>query len=336
MDLSGWVLVGLTLIVLGYLVPHLTRSQAVAAESRVADRFSPKLRLVKPVQEAPRVEQGEAARVSVHPPEIARRRTEALAMIRPTAPDAHRVNARELAAARASRAAAISRRAAAGRRRMLLSGLLVVASALAWVMVGGGVIGWGWAVPMTLLAGGTAYLAVQRAVVDRRADVRARVEMARLDQRLRLFRTEEAGAPAVSGEPTFAQIMTPYRGAHAESVGIDEEAAPKHARVPETSLVVELGEAEEVGRPMRAADDPLPVEGGPEWTPVPVPLPTYTLKAEVPRREATAWEAGAAPSARVPERPVGAAPTRTGGEEEEDAQTFVLEDVLARRRVAGG
>jgi hypothetical protein len=50
-------------------------------------------------------------------------------MIRPTTPVANRVNARELAAARAARAAEISRRAAAARRRMTLAIALALVTA---------------------------------------------------------------------------------------------------------------------------------------------------------------------------------------------------------------
>nr|NLD41318.1 hypothetical protein [Actinomycetales bacterium] len=336
MELSGWVFIALTLIVLGYVVPHLTRTRAVVAESRVSDRFSKNLRLVEPVAATVIAERRAENRVPVLKPEIAKRRTEALAMIRPTAPEASRVNARELAAARASRAAAISRRAASGRRRLLLAGTLVAFTVLLWVMVSAGTLAWGWAIPVTLLTGGVAYLGVRAAMVDRAEDAKARAEMARFDQRLRLFRTEEAhAAPVVGGAPSFDQIITPYRGTHRSEPDVDEAAPPKHARDVEPSVFVELGEEQVSRTAPRAADAPLPVEGGPEWTPVPVPVPTYTLKAEVPRREPMPFEAEEGPTAAVPERPSQAAPSYPGVAEDPDAQTFDLEDILARRRVAG-
>ncbi len=265
-------------------------------------------------------------------------------MIRPTAPAAHRVNARELAAARASRAAAISRRAAAGRRRMLLTGLLIVFAVALWVLAAAGPIAWGWAVPITLLAAGVGYVAVRAALGDRAADAKARAEIARLDQRLRLFRTEEASAaPVAALKPSFSEILKPYQGAHAETPGLDETAPPRHALHSAESVFVELGDSSTAGERAvahaRSADERLPTEGGPEWTPVPVPLPTYTLKAEAPRREAAEWapssDDGAA-AAPVPARPTGAAPSWPAEDDEDaDAAAFVLDDVLARRRAAG-
>lgn len=326
--------IALTLIVLGYLVPHLTHRQAVVAESRVADRYSPGLRLVEPAAAAAMSERRAEVRVPVLKPEIAQRRTEALAMIRPTAPEARRVNARELASARATRAAAISSRAAAGRRRLVLTGAFVGLAVLLWVLVRAGTVAWGWAVVPTLLAAGIGYLAVQAAIVDRELDVKARAEIARYDQRLRLFRTEESAAPAAVGEPSFDEIVAPYQGAHAAEPAVDMAAPPKHAKNLGPSVFVEWDDDDASAPARRLPDAPLPSEGGPEWTPVPVPVPTYTLKAEAPRREAAAWEPEEAPTAAVPERPTHAAPS-FAAEEEPDAQTFVLDDVLARRRVSG-
>ncbi|MDO5494231.1 MAG: hypothetical protein Q4G64_00785 [bacterium] len=324
----------LALIVLGYLVPHLTRRQAVVAESRIEDRFSPMLRLVEPVAAPALAERRAEHRVPVLKPEIAQRRTEALAMIRPTAPDSRRVNARELAAARASRAAAISVRAAAGRRRLVLTAVLAALAALLWVLVSTGTLAWGWAVVPTLLAIGVGYLAVQAMLEDRAADAKARAEISRFDQRLRLFRSEEARAESVAAvDISFEEILAPYEGTHSSEPHIDLDAPPKHARHLEPSVFLEIGEDEESRRAQRPVDAPLPQEGGPEWTPVPVPVPTYTLKADVPRREAEAWAPEASPSGAVPERPTQAAPS--SGMPVEEAQTFVLDDVLARRRASG-
>lgn len=307
------------------------------AESRVTDRFSEELRLVSPGSPAVAAEGSDAARVSVHKPEIARKRTEALAMIRPMAPEARRHNARELATARAHRAAEISRRAAAGRRRLVVTSVLVIVAAALWVGVASGAVAWGWAIPVTLLAGGVGYLAVQAMIQDRDADAKARAEIARYDQRLRLFRTEESKiSTALIEQPSFDDILTPYEAQHAEGPRVDEDAEPRHAATDAPELFVEM-EDEAVGsvRPLRAADDPLPEEGGPEWTPVPVPVPTYTLKAEVHRREIPAFEAEEGPVGRVPMRPTVAAPARGEQVEDEDATMFVLDDVLARRRAAG-
>lgn len=257
-------------------------------------------------------------------------------MIRPTAPDANRMNARELASQRAHRAAAISRRAAAGRRRAVLSGITIVIATFTWTLVSAGTIALAWAIAPSLLALGMIYLATRAAWADRTADSRARAEIARLDARLRLFRSEAAAtaAAAPASAETFAEILSPRVGAHSEGAAdLDEAAPPKHARTAENSVFMEFDESAGSDRPRRAADESLPLEGGPEWTPVPVPVPTYTLKAEVPRREASLFEMEEAPRAIGPVRPSGAAPSRAS--DEDDAQAFVLADVLARRRVAG-
>lgn len=261
-------------------------------------------------------------------------------MIRPTAPDAHRVNASELAKARSQRAAAIARRQAAGRRRALISFVLMAAAVTFWTRVAGGNLAWGWAVPLTALAAGAVFLSVRASVADRAANARTRGEIARLDQRLRLFRVEDRSTDADAGalrEPTFEQILEPYRAAHAAPVDAATvvEEAPKHARPAAPSVHVGLSDADVVvGIPVdatRTADN--------SWSPTPVPLPAYTLKAEAPKREIAAFEAEPGPSARVPERPTASAPyfgTEPLFEEEQPvAQTFDLSDILARRRASG-
>src|SRR5690606_27177814 len=45
-DVQGWVLVGLAVILFGYLVPHLVQTRHQLGQSRVEDRFSGTLRIV--------------------------------------------------------------------------------------------------------------------------------------------------------------------------------------------------------------------------------------------------------------------------------------------------
>lgn len=356
MELSGWVFVASTVIVLGYLVPYLVRSREVRVESRVSDRFSPQLRLVAPALPAPPIRSD--ARPLVHNPEISRRRTEALAMIRPTTPVANRVNARELAAARAARAAEISRRAAAARRRMTLAIALALVTAAVVTGVAVGPLAWGWALLPGAALGAVLYTGREAAIVAARQDAKARAEMSRLDQRLRLFRDREAGSePVAPRRDSFEEIVVGYQGRHVASAVIEDEP-PRHATQESLDALASLeAGARETDAPTPSAGDTEPgvsaapaasrasvaperrPEPGAPWTPVPVPLPTYTLKQESPRRDVepfTPEDAGDG-GARVPQRPHATAPSygTVEREQEQVAQTFDLDSVLARRRAAG-
>lgn len=345
------MLVAATVIVLGYLVPYLVRSREVRVESRVSDRFSPQLRLVAPALPAPPVRSD--TRPLVHNPEISRRRTEALAMIRPTTPVANRVNARELAAARAARAAEISRRAAAARRRMTLAVILAVVTAAVVTAVVAGPLAWGWALVPSTVLGGVLYTGRRAAIVAARQDAKARAEMARLDQRLRLFRDREARSEPVAVRPgSFEEIVEGYQGRHAADRVIEDEP-PRHA-TPESLEALSRLEAgvpepvaqedthSEAAKPAQPAETSSGRTATAEprtWTPVPVPLPTYTLKQESPRRDVEPFtsEDGAEGESRVPVRPTSSAPSygTVEREPEQAAQTFDLDSVLARRRAAG-
>lgn len=46
MEIQGYVVIALTLILLGYLLPHLVRSRQLLLDSRVEDRFSGDLRVL--------------------------------------------------------------------------------------------------------------------------------------------------------------------------------------------------------------------------------------------------------------------------------------------------
>ena len=46
-DVQGWVVVGLALVLFAYLVPHLVATRQQFADSRVEDRFSTGLRVVR-------------------------------------------------------------------------------------------------------------------------------------------------------------------------------------------------------------------------------------------------------------------------------------------------
>lgn len=332
----------LTVIVLGYLVPHLVRHRDVMVESRVTDRFSAQMRLVTPETPSQPVAYRADARPLVHNPEVSRRRTEALAMIRPTTPVAHRVNARELATARAARAAEISRRAAAARRRLTVAVALVLVTVGLVVGVAAGGLHWLSVLPSTLLLGAVAYTGRKAALVAARLDAKAWAEITRLDERLRMFRSDPP--PAVEAPPSIVPESSPAvaegADAVADAVADAGEAAPVASQPPESFEQIVAGyqgrhvaSRELEDEPPRHARTASLVESAETWTPVPVPLPTYTLKQEVPRRDVEPYaDATGDDVDRVPLRPTSAAPASAA---EPVAPAFDLGSVLARRRAAG-
>lgn len=267
-------------------------------------------------------------------------------MIRPTTPVANRVNARELAAARAARAAEISRRAAAARRRLTLALVLAVATAAVVTAVAVGPLAWGWALLPAAALGSVLYTGRRAAIVAARQDAKARAEMARLDDRLRLFRDREAGSePVAAPAGSFAEIVAGYEGRHRATAVIEDEP-PRHATQESLEALARAGAgiAADATKPAEM-DEAVATTAEPHsapaatWTPVPVPLPTYTLKQESPRRDVEPFAPadGGDGAQRVPVRPQSTAPSYGSVEREPQqvAQTFDLDSVLARRRAAG-
>lgn len=300
------------------MVPQLVRIREVKVGSRLEDRFSQQLRLVAP-ESAPVLAE-HAVRSPLHRTIPLEGRT----MIRPTAPESNRVNARELAATRAARAAEISRRAAAARRRALVLTILSAVTVAVMASAIWGPLAWGWAFIPGALLGGMGYVSVGAERTRRRADARARAEMHRLDQRLRLFRKQEAAADAgAAGDANFDELVS----ARADEAQPDseEDAAPRHVRdatAVESDAVMSSG-----GEPILSGDA--------GWSPVPVPPPTYTLKQQAPRRSVPAYQADEPQqdeaSGKVPVRPTAAAPS--SGQDASPA--LDVTKALARRRAAG-
>ncbi|WP_127130992.1 hypothetical protein [Georgenia sp. SYP-B2076] len=118
--------------------------------------------------------------------------------------------------------------------------------------------------------------------------------------------------------------------------GEDDLEAPAGTGRPDTGT--------DVGAPpATAAPDTAWAERGAQgashetWTPVPVPVPSYTLKPDVPRRDVAPY-ADAAPDTHsaVPQRPTVASPASAAAALLEPvAVKLDLDAVLARRRAAG-
>lgn len=336
-------MLGLALILLGYLLPHLVRSRQLLLQSRLEDRFSAGLRVLPVTAEGRSAggahHGGAVARPYLHPP-----RTEA-AVNRPTTRGARaEEDARALAAARAARAAEISRRAAAARRRLALTLVLLVGAVAAWAAVGLASLGWWVAALPTVLLGGVLVLGRRAAVAGQRRNAQARAEMARLEARLRATAHAEAepsGAAArVAARRRAAADRTAAERTAAANVTAPDTAVPAADTAPhdapaarpaddETAPAVVVPSGAEA---VEAADDeaapavvvPAVTESPAEaaaaaadaaqddeesdreerpWTPVAVPPPTYTLKPAARRRDVAPYEADPQATAAVPVRP---------------------------------
>ncbi|QCB94470.1 hypothetical protein [Cellulomonas shaoxiangyii] len=244
--------------------------------------------------------------------------------------------ARRLAQARAARAAASARRGAAARRRGLLATLLLVASVAGWVVTG--VVPastWAFGAVPTVLLGAVTVLG-RRAVVAGHAADEAWATTIEREERLAsrprtgATHTVRAGRPATGGVPVVrpgagpADVPVPLVTGHAvrpsdahtevfERIVADagESAGParhatgstpvvrRSATTAPTSGVPAPGDAQADGETQDAGD-------AEEWSPVPVPRPTYTMKAAAPRRTPAALlesDAEASTTRRPADRP---------------------------------
>ncbi|GAA4421301.1 hypothetical protein GCM10023169_14050 [Georgenia halophila] len=383
MELQGYVVVALTLILLGYLLPHLVRSRQVLLDSRVDDRFSGDLRILSTGAAGQAVHSWghtDGARPYLHA--TTARRPEAT--MTPPRARGERVDddARALAAARAARAARLSRRAAATRRRLVLTTALLLITAAAWTAVELAGLHWAAAAaPSALLV--TVLVLGRRAAVQARVnDQRDRAEMARAAARLEAVsgRGRAARTGPVAKVPAPAGPPRVQRRRYATQVPAEQSAAssaesPAEASAGSTAdssekadIKIDVGPdaTEPDGEPQEGAEDaehdeaqpaaaeePRLPEGPPSpggddggtpgstrpraWTPVPVPVPSYTLKPHAPRRQVAPYTVEEAPSAAVPQRPSAASATADGPPPaaEPPPPPLDLDAVLARRRAAG-
>ncbi|MFH5824739.1 hypothetical protein [Georgenia sp. AZ-5] len=202
MEIQGYVVMALTLLLLGYLLPTLVRNRQLLLDSRVGDRFSGDLRILATTGP------GRTARTdgTHHGPQATRpylhdpaRRPEA-PVNRPHArTESAAEDARALAAARAARAARVARRAAAVRRHRALTVLLLLAAVAGWAAFALASTPWPLGAAPTLLLVVVLDLGRRTAAKARAHDRRDRAEMARLEARLRaLPRRGEETPPAPS------------------------------------------------------------------------------------------------------------------------------------------
>lgn len=362
-SVAGFVLLAIVVMVLCYLLPAAIRSRQVVADARIDDRFSTGLRVLARAGDPP-PHYDSTARVYLHTP---RSQTPSSAepeapMDRQPVPPTSRVaaQARREASMRAARAAASSRRAAAARRRRVLLLTLLAVTAATWTLFAT----FAFPVAAPIIA---SVVLVAAAVAGRRAAVRAASAEAREQTTERSARSPKpglhAGPPEVPAEegPTTTSGSVPVRHARRASQGdarrTAEEPVAGSARSTAHAEQDDAGEREvtaptrtpisERTGSLRISVDPTtidapanaPVQDG--WTPVPVPVPTYTLKASAPRREvpayeAPAWEPAEAPADAGEERELTLAEVEQAVRERQAAQAPAATDeqVLAEQEAA--
>lgn len=371
-DLAGPVALALVGLWVAYLVPHKLRYRQQLLESRADDRFSEALRVVAVSDQRIRQEAVSGPTASstaglLTPgkglPVATGSVTGGTTVDRPHGTQ-DRITAdaaRRAAQARAARAASVARRGAAARRRALLAGFLVVASIVGWAAVGlSPLVTWVAGVVPTVLLGSVLVLGRRAVLAGREADEAWEQKIA-AERRLAsgprtgamravatATRPDPVVAPAAAAPPAEAPTaFVTGRAVHpsdastevfarivadkGESEGTARHASTGQVPVVRRSVSERTGEHQTVpATETAAADDEA-------WSPVPVPRPTYTMKASAPRREPAPLEnlegstATRTPEVDAPsdaERAPLEAPVETTG-------SIDLNAVLAKRRVAG-
>lgn len=244
-------------------------------------------------------------------------------------------DARRVAAVRAARAAAASRRAAAAKRRMLLLSVLGALTISGWILTA--MVSLPWIVPAVLTAAsvGAVELGRRAAVAGAKADAEFAEKVKAAEARAGVNSRNSSVAAKLD-----RAVVEPAAEPSGESTSAVEEEAPASS--------------------LRVAVDPT---AGGSWTPVPVPPPAYTLKAEVRRKIAEPYQApsaeeaaeapaipaeatkvpGTAPSlpeaepeaAPASAAPASAASAPSAPASSVDTGSLNVQEILARRRAVG-
>jgi len=372
-DLAGVATLAVATLWIGYLVPHRLRHRQLLLESRAEDRFSGALRVLAVTDRPGRLLRTGEARAECGPG------SERFGLLTPgrgipvpvhvfvavkgggivdrpremqdrMSADA----ARRAAQLRAQRAASLARRAAAARRRAVLTLALLTLSAAGWVVVGLTTLAVLAAVAPTVLLVAVLVLGRRAVVHAHTADVawdRARPSRRRSTRGLdapvvgRAFHPSDDETQLIArvtdgGPRTSVARAAALRAASADLVRAARVAAEPEPETRPTARVRPAARATagaEVAEP--PAQVPAEVAESDRWSPVPVPRPVYTTKAEAPRRE---------PIPLVLDEPVVASAAALSGVEDEPVErdapvgapvasvpTLDLDAILARRRNAG-
>lgn len=273
---TALVVVGLWI---AYLVPHKLRHRQQLLESRTDDRFSAALRVlaVTGPEGSGRRQRADVARAVR--PDCAREDQKRTGLLhagtgapvvttsgadnggsdvdRPHGTQ-DRIGAdavRRAATLHAAHAAATARRGAAARRRGAIAGVLALATAVTWVLVAAT------ATPL-LVAVAPSVLLVSVVGLGRRAVVQG--QQAEAEWQRRIAHAAEQARRSVAARP--GRVTAGGRAVRASAT--ETQAIPQvGARTERTERVWSGGRE------------------GDSWSPVPVPAPTYTMKASAPHRE---------------------------------------------------
>lgn len=222
-------------------------------------------------------------------------------------------DARRVAAARAAREAAAQRRALAAKRRLMLLSVFGALTISAWILTYTVSLPWAISGVMTALTVGVVELGRRAAVAGARADAALAKKVA--DAERRAMRV-----------PVAAKVAR----TRPEEIDFAEQPAEE----PASSLRVEV--------------DPE-VQTESTWTPVPVPPPAYTLKAEVRRKMAEPYVAEEEPAEEVAPaakpaaftaptptaKPASSAAPESKDEPAATSGSLNVQEILARRRAVG-
>ncbi|WP_297724018.1 hypothetical protein [uncultured Mobiluncus sp.] len=365
--ISAWILLGLTLVVIGVLLPQVAKSRRLMGQARNDDRFSDGVRLLELDQQ---VQQPHSVEVALHKNQGQLGRTA-------TRPIKMAQDLRTYTETKANRAAAASNRVTSARRRVGLLGGMVFALVVVSVFAATGFLAW-WvlAAPVMGIVATIWWGAV--------AAKRGREQDRQFQQSIRILEKRLAQSPAgraalqsvgMRGAKQWARVAAaslaggkPVPGTLAQAVQIANEAAPATAvslaenaeyLTDSERPVQNDNEAEAQTKPVTADSSPdkkaksgtepgienveNPVETVQEttakWNPADLPTPSYTLKTGAIRQVVVEqdfrvdWQ-----YAPVPMRPQTAQILPAGealAAKDVSAAPVDLESILERRRASG-
>ena len=365
--ISAWILLGLTLVVTGVLLPQVAKSRRLMGQARNDDRFSDGVRLLDLDQQ---VQQPHSVEVALHKNQGQLGRTV-------TRPIKMAQDLRAYTEVKANRAAAASNRVTSARRRAGLLGGMVFALVAVGAFVATGFLAW-WvlAAPVMGIVATISWGAI--------AAKRGRAQDRQFQQSIRVLEKRLAQSPAgraalqsagMRGAKQWARVAAaslaggkPVSGTLAQAVRMANEAAPATA----VSLVEEADCLPDVKRSVQNDTDAEaqvsaakaesrrdenaksetasgienienPVETVPEtttkWDPTDLPTPSYTLKTGAIRQVVVEQDFRADwQYAPVPMRPQTAQILPAGealAAEDVSAAPVDLESILERRRASG-
>lgn len=365
--ISAWILLGLTLVVIGVLLPQVAKSRRLMGQARNDDRFSDGVRLLELDQQ---VQQPHSVEVALHKNQGQLGRTA-------TRPIKIAQDLRTYTETKANRAAAASNRVTSARRRAGLLGGMVFALVVVSVFAATGFLAW-WVLvaPVMGIVATISWGAV--------AAKRGREQDRQFQQSIRVLEKRLAQSPAgraalqsvgMRGAKQWARVAAaslaggkPVPGTLAQAVQIANGAAPATAvslaenteYLTDSERPVQNDNEAEAQTTAVTADSSLdkkaksetepgaetvenPVETAPEvtvkWNPADLPTPSYTLKTGAIRQVVVEQDFQADwQYAPVPMRPHTAQVLPAGealAAEDVSAAPVDLESILERRRASG-